>query len=35
MDIKKAQTWMMDNCPLPKAIRWVKNHFKNLNNKEK
>ena len=30
MNIKKVQTWMMANCPLPKAVRWTKNHFKNL-----
>ena len=34
MDIKKAHTWMMTNCPLPKAVRWVKNYVKNIDNEE-
>lgn len=30
MNIKKVQTWMMANCPLPKAIRWIKTHLTTL-----
>ena len=35
MNIKKVQTWMKANCPVLKAIRWVKNYVKNLDNEEK
>ena len=35
MVIKKAHTWMMTNCPLPKAVRWAKNYVKNIDNEEK